>query len=661
LSIADIIAYFFLSFNISSDYNKKINEISRRNDEDIKRIVSSPFFPKDAFLLLSKDYKDGSASSTIIKVSMNVSLLNDKKMALQEEEKLKNLISGYEHIQAFVIGSRIIEKEIMDATLASLRPLVILSIIMVIVVVWLIYRDIYDTFISLLSIFFSIIWVYGFASLIGYYLNPVTISIPVILFGMGIDYSLYLRNGIREEKEKGKELWFAKNVSLRKNFLPIFLSAITTSVAFLSNIFSRIPILIQFGILTSLGIISCLINSIIFSSLYRCKKGIKSKVIFFPKIYNLSGRKKFIVIISILSITVLMAAYSLKIEAKFDMKSFLPEKIDISRKTNYLLSEFEVSDLEEVNVLIRTDLKDAQNIVEIMDIIENINDNPYIIKIGGESKISSIFSLMRDYANSSYGLYFDSNFSELYNKFFENDILKKNLSDEISSLYDYLYSISPEASKFLNKDYSATVIRIYTNTGKKEKNIEMLYNELAKDLKGKGIITGNIIVGFMVLKEIRNSQLSSLFFTIISSLILVEIFFCIRKKSYFLGFVSMFPVFISVLWIMGTMSIFNINLTITTATVASLAVGLGIDYSIHITYKIIDRGKDGLIKITNTLIGAMLTTIFAFSLLSLSLLPPLKTFGILIAISISYTFWLCILILPILLSFDRARRIKEKD
>jgi len=348
-----------------------------------------------------------------------------------------------------------------------------------------------------------------------------------------------------------------------------------------------------------------------------------------------------------------MAAYSLKIEAKFDMKSFLPEKIDISRKTNYLLSEFEVSDLEEVNVLIRTDLKDAQNIVEIMDIIENINDNPYIIKIGGESQISSIFSLMRDYANSSYGLYFDSNFSELYNKFFENDILKKNLSDEISSLYDYLYSISPEASKFLNKDYSATVIRIYTNTGKKEKNIEMLYNELAKDLKGKGIITGNIIVGFMVLKEIRNSQLSSLFFTIISSLILVEIFFCIRKKSYFLGFVSMFPVFISVLWIMGTMSIFNINLTITTATVASLAVGLGIDYSIHITYKIIDRGKDGLIKITNTLIGAMLTTIFAFSLLSLSLLPPLKTFGILIAISISYTFWLCILILPILLSFDK--------
>ncbi|RLF50417.1 MAG: hypothetical protein DRN11_04685 [Thermoplasmata archaeon] len=70
----------------------------------------------------------------------------------------------------------------------------------------------------------------------------------------------------------------------------------------------------------------------------------------------------------------------------------------------------------------------------------------------------------------------------------------------------------------------------------------------------------------------------------------------------------------------------------------------------HISYRYFDAKKQEEIELTAfALLGSALTTISAFALLSFSPLPPLRLFGISIAIAISYSFIACVFVLPAIL------------
>jgi len=147
--------------------------------------------------------------------------------------------------------------------------------------------------------------------------------------------------------------------------------------------------------------------------------------------------------------------------------------------------------------------------------------------------------------------------------------------------------------------------------------------------------------------------MESLIITLLLSMIILIFVFYMKGKSFLLGLISTVPVILSAIWIMGTMAILGIPLTITTITVTSLAVGLGIDYSIHIMHRFIEeRDEEKVIYSTGpALLGSALTTISAFGLLSFSFLPPLRMFGMAVSIAIFYAFISAVLILPAIMEW----------
>ncbi|HEC82719.1 MAG TPA: hypothetical protein ENI53_02410, partial [Thermoplasmatales archaeon] len=354
-----------------------------------------------------------------------------------------------------------------------------------------------------------------------------------------------------------------------------------------------------------------------------------------------------------------MSYFATTIETEFDIMDFLPEKMNITHEIEYLLKNFEAVQGEEAIILVKGNIANPSVFKKIQEIEKNVRDDEYVVKAGIST--ISIASLMRDYAERSfYDMRYNESFSRLYKKFFDGENLKENVTEkDILLLLDFLYTIFPHDAKRVikkNDGYEECIIRISTNTGKKEENISILYNELKNDLKNNtGIITGGVISSYVILKEFRNSQLKSLFITIIISFIILEIVFLKRIKSFLIGFISLLPVILSAIWIIGSMALLGIPLTLTTITVASLAVGLGIDYSIHITHRFLEENSISSISSTGSaILGSALTTISAFGLLSFSLLPPLKIFGISIAIAITYSYISCVFILPVLLEAWRS-------
>ncbi len=330
------------------------------------------------------------------------------------------------------------------------------------------------------------------------------------------------------------------------------------------------------------------------------------------------------------------------------MLDFLPEKLEITKDINYMLKNFEIAQGEEAIILARGNVANPSFLKNLYNTQKNIEDDKFVIK----SEINSILTLMEDYAEKSpFDLRYNKSFSIEYKKYFENGIPKENVTEEdIKILFNLLFKIAPDdVRRVLHPSYNECLIRIPTNTGKKEENISILYKQLKEDLEiENAVITGGIISGYVILKAFRSSQLKSLFITVVVSFIILEIIFYRRTKFLLSGFLCLLPVILSATWIIGTMSMLGIPLTITTVSVASLAVGLGIDYSIHISYRYLDKKRE-IASTAFALLGSALTTVSAFALLSFSPLPPLRLFGISIAIAISYSFVACVFVLPAIL------------
>jgi predicted RND superfamily exporter protein len=118
----------------------------------------------------------------------------------------------------------------------------------------------------------------------------------------------------------------------------------------------------------------------------------------------------------------------------------------------------------------------------------------------------------------------------------------------------------------------------------------------------------------------------------------------------------------------GTMRAAGISFNAFTATILAITIGLGIDYSVHVTHRFADEYKqyDLFTALERTvrgtggaLAGSMLTTVFGIGVLVLSVFPAIGQFGVLAALSVLYAFVASILVLPSALTvwariFDRG-------
>ena len=93
-----------------------------------------------------------------------------------------------------------------------------------------------------------------------------------------------------------------------------------------------------------------------------------------------------------------MSYFAFQIETEFDMMDFLPKELDLSKQIKYLLQEFEGAKGEEADILIEANVANPEVLKKIYETIENIKDDPYIVRSNKEAQIVSIFSVMKEYA-----------------------------------------------------------------------------------------------------------------------------------------------------------------------------------------------------------------------------------------------------------------------
>ena len=143
------------------------------------------------------------------------------------------------------------------------------------------------------------------------------------------------------------------------------------------------------------------------------------------------------------------------------------------------------------------------------------------------------------------------------------------------------------------------------------------------------------------------------------ALIFVVVFVGIILRSFSSGIYATLPIFAAIIILFGVMGFAGISLNMATVLVASVALGIGIDYSIHVishfnhTYKITKdavKAIEDTIMISGKAIIINVTSVSAgFLVLIFSDMVPLQYFGFLIALSMLGSSQGALTLLPVIL------------
>jgi predicted RND superfamily exporter protein len=210
---------------------------------------------------------------------------------------------------------------------------------------------------------------------------------------------------------------------------------------------------------------------------------------------------------------------------------------------------------------------------------------------------------------------------------------------------------------------------------------------LEERLQGTGIevaVSGGAITSQATLEAFMNAMLTSLPVAVVltSLLVFVMLFFVFRhfgrrmasilKRSGRYAVISMVPILLVVAWIYGFMYVVGYRINMITATIAAIAIGVGVDYATHFTMRFIEEfehepsrfpalrrageGTGGALAISAA------TSITGFLVMAGAPMPMFVTFGVLTAMMIAFSLLVSLLVLPsLLLLITPSRKGEERE
>jgi predicted RND superfamily exporter protein len=168
-----------------------------------------------------------------------------------------------------------------------------------------------------------------------------------------------------------------------------------------------------------------------------------------------------------------------------------------------------------------------------------------------------------------------------------------------------------------------------------------------------------------VMKKMNDEMLASQIQSLLLALIFVLILMSIQFKSIKMGIVVTSPILLTVLINFAVMGYLDVPLDNATMMIASIAIGIGIDYSIHFSSRFKEELKGGsselqaLAKTLETtgqaIIINALTVALGFIILMGSNMLPMQRFGWLISLTMFVSAWASLTFLPAFILIAKSK------
>jgi len=238
--------------------------------------------------------------------------------------------------------------------------------------------------------------------------------------------------------------------------------------------------------------------------------------------------------------------------------------------------------------------------------------------------------------------------------------------ENVATVYEELYRIAPEETENViyrdDGEYRAIRMVVMVDGSAEDETVRDQMGWIAEDVDGEGvstIATGDTIVNQITADQLAETAFMSLVVALVSVLVVLTAAYRFTEGSASLGVITIVPVAFTLTWVLGTMALLDIPFNIVTGMITGLTIGLGVDYSLHISERFnqeLEETETVAAALHETvsgtggaLLSSAVTTASGFAVLLVAILPFLQSFGLITALTIVFAFLASVFVLPSLL------------
>ena len=405
-----------------------------------------------------------------------------------------------------------------------------------------------------------------------FYFTIINASMPIILLTIansdGVHFVAKFFKEMRKKKDTKKSLESTMDTLL----VPIFLTSLTTIAAFLSLSFAPIKQLMGYGVCISVGIAHAFILSSTFlpAAISLKKWDMSSKAVTRPSIFEnliayfgktVTSNPK-----SILGAGVLIASAGivglLYLKVDVNIASFFRPGTEFRDSIDFI--DQEMTGTMDIRVRLEGSMKNPKTLNEIINLQDMLENN---------NKVTTSFSIA-DVVKQMHRVVMDDDP--------EFETIPED-QDKVNNLFS-MYSMSGDPEDFstmVDYEYSVGLVTALSRVMTTDEIISIVdkIEEYVGDLKSvrSASVTGMaVVIRDLVYLVVQSSVIS-----IVMSVILIGLITSLFFKRIAWGMMAIIPLSVAVVINFGFMGLAGIHLSHVTALLASVIIGVGVDFAIH--------------------------------------------------------------------------------
>lgn len=592
-------------------------------------------------LLVSEDFKN-----TMILLNSDLSVKDAELM--NQIDSIITLYPGREEV--LINGQPYLRDEANAKISKDIMILLPLGLLVMLIFFWFSFREFKGMILPFGVVLISIAISMSLIPLLGWELSIIGVLIPIMMIAIANNYGVHFVARYQELNAIDPQSSMVDIVEESLSYLkwPVIICGLTTIVGILGLTVHILLPASQMGVVSAIGIGIALLLSLTFipALLSFLKKG---KIHFHP-----NGENKSLIAKALVNLGEVISRHPKRILTGFilfflaitsgvvimrvasDFNNILPARHPFNRSIEIANREFGGSKL--MTAVFEGDIKDP-GLLKRMEGYEK--ELAEIEGIGSATSIAKIIKKLSTALNDP------------------SDAGYNQIPDERDAVAQYIefYSMSGDPAdfdQFVDFDYTRAAMTIQFNaSGMRdlERIIESV-NSILGDDPSLTLVGGYSLVEKEMSESIVKGQYYSLLFAFIAIFLLLAIIF----KSISAGLLGSLPLVFAVLCTFGFMGWTGIKLDIVTALLSSVSIGLGVDFTIHMFWRMkneISLGRDYKDAAVTALKTAgrgitinALSVMLGFSILFFSSFPIIKSFALLIILSLLFCLVSALLLVP---------------
>ena len=573
------------------------------------------------------------------------------------------------HYTVYITGAPVILHTTRTALLGDVPKFLVFSVIVILAILYLSFRSLRSLGLPLIVVGLGTLWTMGTMHLLGFELTVVSIMVPPLVLTLGSAYSIHILNQYyREARVKGEDkVWIAQSVGHINQ--TILLAALTTIIGFSSLASANLSQIREFGLATSIGVVYCALLTLFFfpailrllpaprpAERDRALKGLIAR--FMERLSAWVIRNRVYILATVVLIAAGFALTLRNITYQTDYLSYFREKQWVIRDSQEIVKRF--GGYSNVFITIEAPAGEENYFLkpEVLDTIARFE-----VELQKEPDICYLFSLTQQLKLMNL---------KLTGKFAIPEsrapilLLSRYMTAMINSPYGRSMAARPVNPDFTRFTIFLRAWNAQTKALMMEPEFKVLMRKIEALVDAKlnvgseRVIWGRALALLYISETLSRDQL----FSVAVSLFFIFLVTTAGFRSLRLGLLTLIPMLTGIMLNFIIMVLWHLPFDVVTVMFSSVAIGVGIDDSIHLIIRYrrqigIYTGKvDKAVVLAHTLkttgrpiLLTSLSLVAGLLVLCFSHFLPILYFGILVSLALVTTTVGALIILPALLSF----------